>query len=375
MKRVALTCLLAGFVFVAGSAFGANPDIVYFRESAKKKDEKLIGKIEKESPSGIKLKPTKGEVTNIPALQITQIEYGAGADVVGALDFRRPDSKLLLALAETKAEKRVEGLRMTLVGFQTLADDEKLRRLTPIHRYFKYRVAQTLYYLSREDASRRDAAIAALMSFKTNHADGWEIVPALQLLASLQEEKGDTEGASQTFSDLANLDGIDKDMQFQSRLKGARLLMLVNKFADADSKLKEVETKLSADDPRRVFVDAYLIQSRIAQKGNLDGVDTKLHQILRASKDGNLLALSHNSLGDYYRAKGDLDQAFWEYCKVDMLYNQDREEHAKALFYLSRFSDARRHKLAEDALTRLKSSSFDGTLFQRQALADKKTGE
>ena len=166
-------------------------------------------------------------------------------------------------------------------------------------------------------------------------------------------------------------------MKLQSQLKGARLMMSINKFADAEKKLKEVEAGLSADDPQRTFVDAYLIQSRIAQKGNLDGVDKKLQEILRTSKNNNLLALAHNSLGDYYRTKGDLDQAFWEYCKVDLLYNGDREEHAKSLYYLSKLYDRPRNNLgrAEETLTRLKSSLFDGTLYQRQAMAEKKTKE
>jgi hypothetical protein len=377
MKRVALTLVFAGFVFIGGQALWAKDDIVYFREPGKKKDEKVLGKIEQESPSGIKLKMGKGEVKDIPALQIVQIEYGAGADIVSSVDFRRPDSQLINALAETRAEKRADTLRTALLGFQGLDGNEKLREVAPIHRYLQFRIAQTMAYLARDDASRRDAAIAALKEYKSNFADGWEIVPALQLLASMQEDKGDIEAASQTFSDLAEVPGIAPAMKLQNQLKGARLMMAVKKFSDAEKKLKQVEAALSADDPQRAFVEVYLIQSRIAQKSNLDGIDTKLQQILRTSKNGSLLAAAHNSLGDYYREKGNLSQAFWEYCKVDMLYNQDKEEHAKALYYLSQLFDKPRGDpaRAEEALARLKSSQFNGTLYQRQAMAEKKAGE
>jgi tetratricopeptide (TPR) repeat protein len=216
-----------------------------------------------------------------------------------------------------------------------------------------------------------------LTEHKSSFAEGWEIVPALQLLASLQEEKGDLEAAGQTFADLGALPGISAQMKLQSQLKGARLMMAVNKFADAEKKLKQIESSLPADDPQRAFVEVYLIQSRIAQKGNLDGIDTKLHQIVRTVKDGGLLAAAHNSLGDFYRAKDDLDQAFWEYCKVDLLYNQDKEEHAKALYYLAKLFNIPRNNTerAKECLTRLQSSQFDGTLYQRLALAEKKTKE
>ena len=212
---------------VGGRAFGAKEDTVYFREPGKKQDSKLVGKIEEESPAGIKLKPTKGEAKNVPALQITQIEYGAATDASGgnvaAVDFRRPDSKLLIALAESRAEKRADGFRTALLGFQTLAANENLRRLAPVRRYLQFRVAQTQYYLAREDASRRDAAITALKDYKSNFGDGWEIVPALQALSSLQEDKGDTEAASQTFSDLAAVPGISSNDEIAKPAQGRAL--------------------------------------------------------------------------------------------------------------------------------------------------------
>lgn len=379
MKRIALTLVLAGFVVLdAPTAWAAKAkDIVYFREPGQKKDTDVAGAIQEESPAGIKLKTAKGEDIDIPALQIRAVDYAAGLDALGKVDYHVGDSKLINALRETRADKKADALRTALLAFHALDDNEKLSGVATIHRYFQFRIAQTLTFLAREDASQRDAALNALTQYKANFADGWEIVPALQLLASLQEDKGDTEAASQTLADLAEVPGVTAAVKLQSQLKGARLLMAIHKFADAESKLKQVEAGLSADDPQRAFVSAYLIQSRIAQKGNLDGLDKKLQQILRTGKDGNLLALAHNSLGDYYRAKGDLVRAFWEYCKVDMLYNQDKEEHAKALYYLSQLFDRPRNepRRAEACLTRLKSPQFDGTLYQRQAMAEKKSGQ
>lgn len=375
MKRMALL-----FVFVVSLPVWAKDDIVYYRETGKKKDEKIEGKIEQESPAGIKVKPIKGELQDISALQIAQIEYGAAVESgtgVSAVEFRSPDNKLFRALEETRPDKRTELLRAALEGYQSLDSKEQMRRLVPVHRYLQFRIGQTLYYLARDDAGRHDAAVAALNQYKSNFADGWEIVPALQLLASLQEDKGDIEAAAQTFAALAALPGISPRMKLEGQLKSARLLMAARKFADAETQLNQAASALSTNDPQRATVEVYLIQSRIAQKGKLDGIDTKLHQVLRTVKDGKLRAAAHNSLGDYYRAKNDLTQAFWEYCKVDMLYNQDKEEHAKALYYLSQlFVNPRNDRLrADEALERLKSPQFEGTLYQRQAKSEKKSGE
>jgi hypothetical protein len=375
MKRVVMTLVLGAFVFV-GSVVCAK-DTVYYLEPGKKKEEKAEGKIENESPSGIQFKTDKKQEKVIPATQITQIEYGEGAEAVSAPAFRKPDGRLTAALKETKAEKKATMLGLALSDFRELDGNEKCSRSVPVHRYLQYRIAQIMYLQSQDDPSQRDRAIAALLEYKKNFADGWEIVPALQMLASLQQDKGDTEGAGQTFADLAELPGIAPAMKLQSQLRGARLLMRAEKFADAKTKLEQIESAMPADDPQRAFVRVYLLQARIAQKGKLDGIDANLTEIIRATKDGSLLALAHNSLGDFYRHKDDKEQAFWEYCKVDVLYNQDKEEHAKALYYLSQLYNRPRNdkERAKECLTRLKAPAFDGTLYQHLANAEKKSGE
>ncbi len=375
MKRFSL--VLAGSLLISGHVLWAS-DTVYVRQPGKKKDDVLRGTIQAETPAGIRMRTDGGQVKEIPALQIRAVDYGEGVDAVGVLDYHAGDSKLDRALLETTAKKKSDGLESALKAYRELDSNEKLRRIASVHRYLRYRIAQTLALLAQDDASRRDAAFAALNDYKTAFADGWEIVPALQLLAVLEEEKGDTEGAGKTYTLLAELPGITPEMKLQNQLKGARLLMRALKFGEAEQKLKHVESALPANNPQRAFVEVYLIQSRIAQKSSLDGVDRKLEQIVRSSKDGSLCGLAHNALGDYYRTKGDNAQAFWEYCKVDMLYNQDKEEHAKALYYLAQLFDKpprNNRDRAEEFLSRLKSPQFDGTLYQRLASSEKRSGE
>lgn len=377
MKRLMFCFVLAGFMLIGGHILWAK-DTVYVRQPGKKKDDVVNGAIQDETPAGIKLKTEDGKVKVIPALLIRAVDYGEGVDAVGRVDYHAGDSKLDRALQEATAKKKTDGLESALLAYRELDSNDKLRRIATVHRYFQYRIAQTTALLAQDDISRRETAFAALNDYKTAFADGWEIVPALQLLASLQEEKGDTEAARKTYAHLSDLPGISPDIKLQSQLKGARLLMRALKFRVAEQKLTQVESALPADDPQRAFVEVYLIQSRIAQKGKLDGIDNKLEQIIRTGKDGSLRGLAHNALGDYYRAKGDNAQAFWEYCKVEMLYNQDKEEHAKALYYLSQlFNKPPRNNRdrAEEFLARLKSPQFDGTLYQRLATSGKKTGD
>src|SRR5262249_10804699 len=153
--------------------------------------------------------------------------------------------------------------------------DSQLRGEGKIHRYLQYRIALTMAAQAKDNPTSRDSAIAVLKESKAAFTDGWEVVPALQLLAQLQEEKGDTEGASQTYSDLADVSGISGAMKLDSQLRGARLLLSARKFTDAETKLKQLTAAMPANDPQRMYVEVYLAQSQIAQK-NLEGVEKKL---------------------------------------------------------------------------------------------------
>lgn len=370
MKRVTWAVIAAGFLFLGGRLLWAE-DVVYFVDAGTKKETNVRGVIEKETPTSIKLR-TKSGVKDVPAEAVTQVVYES--KTVDAIAFRTPDKDLTNALREMRPAKKAELLKKALAGFQDL--DGKLRDASNIHGYLQYRIAQTTALLARDDPSRLDAAIAALKDYKTNFPAGWEIVPALQLLVQLQEQKGDTAGASQTYSDLAEVPGLPATMKLQSQLHGARLMLRADKFAEAEAKLKQVSATMEANDPQRLFVDVYLAQTRM-KRGDLGDVEAKLKAAVAASKDNTLLALAYNSLGDYYLLKKQPDEAFWNYLRVEMRYTDDKEEEAKALYYLAQLFDRPRNDLerSDQCRAKLKSPQFDGTLYQRKAASEKKSSE
>ena len=83
--------------------------------------------------------------------------------------------------------------------------------------------------------------------------------------------------------------------------------------------------------------------------------------------------MAHASLGDYYRIKKQDEEALWEYLKVDALYSQEKEEHAKALYWLSRlFESVQGSKIrAGQCLDRLLDKTYAGTEYQRKVLGEK----
>src|SRR5207245_1249523 len=124
---------------------------------------------------------------------------------------------------------------------------------------------------------------------------------------------------------LGKINGIPAETKLESDVLVAKLLMRGSKYADAEAKLKALSTTLPNDDPQKPFLTVLLAQAQIEQN-NFATVEQLLKGAIAASGDPTVCGLAHNTLGDYYVKKGQEEDAFWEYLKVDVLYNQDREQ-------------------------------------------------
>jgi tetratricopeptide (TPR) repeat protein len=234
-------------------------------------------------------------------------------------------------------------------------------------------MAHVLALQAQDDASKVGEAIKALADFKAEYPNGWQVVPALLELGRLQEDAGKTDDARKTYEQLADLAGVPKETRQESELLVGRLLLRAGKAKDAEARLLKLRKGLSREDPQLPFVLAYLAWSRMGQR-KLDGVEGQLKEALKASRDGRLRGLAYNLLGDYYRAKGKLEDAFWSYLRVDAQYNDDREEQAKALYHLRKLYDKPKNDpvRAKDCAARLLGKAFNGTVYQRMAKGEKK---
>jgi tetratricopeptide (TPR) repeat protein len=364
MKRWLLAAVLGGWALAAGGSAWAQ-DTVRYIDRASKKEVTVTGVIDQESPAGIKLKgkkPADGKV--IPALDVTQVIYKTAA--VTALEFRAPFGKEDRALRET-GKKREALLSDAQAGYEQL--EGQLRDSANARRYIQYKIANIAALRAQDDPTKVDAAIKALSDFKAGNASGWEIVPALRTLAKLQEDSGKVDDARKTYEELAALPDAPNDVKQEADILVARLLLRTGKFADAEKRLKGLGASLAKDDPQRGFIQAYLAASHIGQN-NLEGAGKQLTEAIRASRDGRLKGLAYNLLGDYSRKKGQPEEAFWQYLRVDALYNEDPEEQAKALYYLRELFDSQKRDpiRAKECARRLQADKrLAGTVYQRLA--------
>ena len=368
MIRSLMAAVLVVFAVAAGRV--AAQDTLRLRNPKTGKVEEVRAVVFDESPAAVRYRAGARDAEEVSAADVLQISYQAPPGV-NALDWRAPSGREDRALAEKDPVRRAALLREALESYKAL-----LPRVagSKVHRrHVAYRVASVQALLAENDPRQIDEAIDALARFKTDHGDGWQLVPAVKALARLHELKGDAAGAQAAYEDLAANTALPPGARREFSLLVVRYLLRTGKHAEAARKARDVQSALPAGDPLAPKVQAYLAACDTAA-GRLDGVEPRLRSVIAAPGGDDVKALARNTLGDYYRAKGRPEDAFWEYLWVDVHYNQDREESAKALYHLAKlFADARKDPArARECLDRLRDEKeFGGLDFHKKALAER----
>jgi tetratricopeptide (TPR) repeat protein len=359
--------LAAGLGVLALSAGGTarGQDKVDYYDRLAKKQVSLVGSITKESPAGIrfKLRGRDGGFRNIPAADIVWVHY----KVAGVTDFeyRQPFGAETRALGET-GKRRVAGLEKALAGYRTL--EGQVAAAANAQRYLRFKIAYVQALLAQDNPALMPEAIKALAAYKRAYPTGWEIGQASKMLGRMQEASGLVDEARKTYEDLAELPGVPKETRQQSDLLVARLYLRLRRYAEAEKRLQGLGKTLARDDPQRAYIMAYLADSQMGQ-GNLKQAEGQLREAIRSNSDPRFRGLAYNLLGDYYVKAGKPEEAFWQYLRVDVMYGEDVEEQARALYHLrTLFDRVKRDPIrAQECASRLLDKRFAGTLYQRLA--------
>jgi tetratricopeptide (TPR) repeat protein len=97
-----------------------------------------------------------------------------------------------------------------------------------------------------------------------------------------------------------------------------------------------------------------------------------LQGVIRDNNDRQIKALAHNTLGECFYKANRYQEALWEFLWVDAVFNQDKQQQAKALYFLWRtfeqLNNAERAQECREAL--LNDRQFAGTEFQQRGLKE-----
>lgn len=368
MKRLFIVAA-AAWLMLAGSAVRAQDSTVNYLDPTTKKDDSVVGVIQEETPVGITVR--KGaKTTTVPALAITQVTYFH--PTIKPLEFRTPFTLETNALRKTKKEDQKTGLTNALKEFELLAP--KLKDTPNAYRYFLFKIAQVKARLAQLDgeAKAMKVAVDALNEFRDGYATSWQIVPALKLLADLHEQQGDLDAARAAYEKLLTVPDLPREVKDKSDLMIAQMLVRGKRYTEAETRLESLFKSMPADDPQRGFIQVYLVEAQMAQN-KLGEVEAKLKAVLASAGETSLKASAHNLMGDYYRQKNQDEAAFWHYLRVDALYAQDRDQHARAMYQLMKLFESLygNRVRAQQYYEKLTDKSLAGSEYYRKAAAEK----
>jgi len=326
----------------------------------------VLGTLLSESPSGIKLK-VKGDTKVYPAGEILDITYDFQSGF--KLDYNRAISTEKKIATAPTARTRKKLVKDALGEYEGLLPRLKGKDFASIRRNVEYKVAMLTIQHAQEDDKPLGPGIRKLQDFTSKNTRGWQIVPAAQLLGQLLIAGGKFADAEKVYTDLANNNDLPGEARNTFRLLEARLSMRPGKYADANTKLQGLIDKFPKGSPQNLRARIYQAEC-LAGMDRLAEAESKLTAILaEAKKDKEIRAQAYNTLGQcLYQAKN-YQGALWNFLRVDVVYHQNREEHARALFYLvDLFKKRNDDKHAEECRAKLKSKEFAGTEYQTRFL-------
>lgn len=333
MRRTGLAVVSMVLVPVLG-AF-ALADEITLAPGASSKASRITGQVQSESPVVVRIQPTGGQAQDVPVDQIESISYSG-----------QPGS---LLLAESRA--RSGDLEGALDQFNKAVADAGTTK-SFIAEAAQFGQARVTAELALGDDSKRDQAIGLLEAFLKGHPKSRHFGPAQETLARLALAKGDTAKAEAAAQGLATVPwAADRAAVLRARVQ-------IKKGQPEDA-LKALDLLIAnSTNGATASIEVRLARAEtLAVLGKFAEAEAAAKQVIEdtPAERADIQALANNTLGDCYRAAGKVKDALFAYLKTDVLFDDDKEQHARALYEIAqlwrRLNQADR---ADDAMARLR---------------------
>lgn len=371
MKRLLMAVAVAAATALGASpaAMGQTSDSIRYYDRVTKKEVTARCVLESETPARITFREGVRQ-KKVAAADVIDVTYDKSVGPGSLVTYRRATNHERDAdNAKADAAARRKALDTALAAYRELVAEVQN---PAARRQAQFCIARLLVRESEDDPAQVAPAVAELQKFVKDQGDGWQLTPAVRLLGQLQAGRGDFAGAQKTYEALAARDDVAPETRAECELLVAGLLLGTNKTAEAEGKLRKLARTLAPSDPATAKVQVYLAQCEVAG-GKLDAAESKLKALLAGDLDGSAKGLVYNALGDVARQRNQPEEAFWDYLWVDVVYNQDRHEQAKALYYLAKlFVEVKNDPArAEQCRQRLLDKEFLGMEYQKLAAKEK----
>jgi predicted negative regulator of RcsB-dependent stress response len=327
-------------------------------------------------------KSIKGDVKSETAREVT-VQVGkekktfAGADVLDIqYESVKPNALILpggeykLAKAAEKEAKetgdagKAKAMKKAIDYYE--ATIKAMEKHPYANRHFKYRIAVLTLQRATADGLTTDSAHAKLEKYKTDNPNSWQINHVMPMIAQLQIDAKDFRGAEQTYQEMADLDVLPDDVRSDAKLMIIQILVDSGNIDKANSKLEA----LAKTGGNPAFVSRLKMERArilVTQK-KIEEAIPMLNQVIKDNNDKQVKAMAHNTLGECLFKSNRYDEALWEFLWVDTVYNQDRNQRAKALYYLWKtFEQLNKADRAQECRELLLDAQYSGTDYQIRA--------
>jgi tetratricopeptide (TPR) repeat protein len=360
-RRVIRLLYLSALAALLATAATGRADDVYLHKAKDKPS--YAGTITKESSVSIKIDTFKND---IPAEEIRDIVYTV-EPVAVMVNKYKPAMKAEQAAQnvkdlEAKAKLYKEAIQLYEEALQGLKGEQPFAR-----RHLEYKIALVRWHMA-QDLDQPDLfkkAFASLAQYRSKHPQTWQVLQCLRLLAQWHLERKEFQDAEKILWEL-NLSGAKESIRFDAGLAAIDALAQGGNYKDARAQLEVMLEKLPKDSPANLRIRIALVEClAYGDKKDLDQAKKLAAEVLNETKDKTLRALAYNALGVCYAKHKLWREASWEFLWVDMIYNQDKKVHAKALYYLVVvFENLGEVDRAREWRTTLDSSAYVDTHYQ-----------
>ncbi|MFC1757437.1 hypothetical protein ACFL2H_01540 [Planctomycetota bacterium] len=320
------------------------------------------------------LKPAKGRSSNVLG-RITATTKDS-VEVTKGTKKRKVNVNEIRRVTFGSEPGGLKSARQAVMGEQYEQALEALNRVEPDNRDTKFIRTEIEFYkayaagqLALRNSANANAAARGLVSFLKKNKNSFHVYESKVLLGDLAVALGNFDAAVRSYGDYAS--APFPEYKIRGGILEANALRATEQYAAAEKRYADVlRIPATGEEATRQKTLAEIGKAACtAARGNHAEALQVLQQIidLNDPTDGEIFAPAYNAKGLAYRKAGKNMDAALAYLHVDVLFFNQRNEHAEALYNLSSiWNDLNKPGRAVEARKTL-SQRYGGTVWAKRS--------